>query len=96
MSDVTGFEEVTVRRAGDLGRSHDSDLPTTRGPRDYGWGTDLKSPAWDEVKAKIDPADYDPKMHVATIHYDLDAWEYTIEYHVDVERDLPGDYEGNR
>jgi hypothetical protein len=83
----TGYEKVVVRRAGDLGTTTDSEPPAIQGVGDYGWGTDLKSPAWDKVKEKIDPDDFDPKTHVATIHYDLDAWEYTIEYLVEVERD---------
>ncbi|MDS0478675.1 hypothetical protein [Natrinema sp. 1APR25-10V2] len=85
--DGTGYEEVVVRRVGDLGYTNDSEPPGIRGLGDHGWGTDLKTPAWDEVRKKIDPGDYEPKTHVATIHYDLDAWEYTIEYLVEVDRD---------
>ncbi|PGF13810.1 hypothetical protein CP556_25110 [Natrinema sp. CBA1119] len=85
--DGAGFEEVVVRRAGDLGVDSESEPPTIRGPGDHGWGDDLKTPAWNEVREKIDPADYDAKTHVATIHYDLDAWEFTIEFFVEVDRE---------
>ena len=85
--DGTGFEEVVVRQAGDLGVTVDSEPPLIRGVKDHGWGDDLKVPAWRSVREKIDPSDHNPKTHVATIHYDLDAWEYTIEYHVEVVRD---------
>lgn len=85
--DGTGFEEVVVRRAGDLGVDSESERPTIRGPGDRGWGNDLKTPAWDEVRTMINPTEYEPKTHVATIHYDLDAWEYTVEFFVKVDRD---------
>lgn len=83
---ATGVEEVVVRRAGDLGVSPDSEPPLIRDVGDYGWGTDLKTPAWEQVREQIDPADHPAKTHVATIHYDLDAWEFVVEFLVEVER----------
>jgi len=85
--DATGFEEIVVRRAGDLCSTTDSEPPGIRGPQDHGWGTDLKTPAWDDVRENVDPAEYEAKTHVATVHYDLDAWEYTIEYLVEIDRE---------
>lgn len=85
--DATGFEEIVVRRAGDLGSSTDSEPPTIRDTGDHGWGSDLKTPAWDEIREKVDPDNHEPKTHVATVRYDLDAWEYTIEYRVEVSRE---------
>ena len=85
--DKTGYEKIVVREAGDLGSSTDSEPPGIRDEGDHGWGTDLKTPAWDAVREKIDPEDYEPKTHVATIHYNLDEWDFVIEYLVEVDRE---------
>ncbi len=87
MSDPTGFEKIVVSDSPDgslrIQTSADSKLPTIRNVGDQGWGDDLKMPAWGEIREYLDPADYEPGEHIATIQYDLAAWEYQIEYQVD-------------
>lgn len=87
MTEATGYTEVVVAEGVDgspeFRKTIDSEPPEIRDVGDYGWGTDLKTPAWDDVRDRLDPDDGELGMHVATIHYDLDAWEYRVEYHVD-------------
>lgn len=87
MSDdgATGYHEVVVRDAGDLGYTNDSEPPGIRGTKDHGWGTDLKTPAWSEIRDRLEDRGLDVEeleagTHVATIRYDLDAWTYEIEW----------------
>jgi len=83
----TGSEEVVVSDDGrerELRKTVDVDAPDIRGPEDYGYGTDLTVPAWDEVRDTLGDLDeYEDGEHVATIHYDLDDWSYWIEWHVE-------------
>ncbi|ADB63734.1 hypothetical protein Htur_5005 (plasmid) [Haloterrigena turkmenica DSM 5511] len=79
-NDGTGFEKVVVRRTGDLDVETGSEPPEIRGSGDYGYGSDLQTPAFDGIHECLDPDEHDAKTHVATIWYDLDAWEYTSEY----------------
>jgi len=81
------YEKIVVREAGDLGSSTDSEPPDIHDADDHGRRMDLKTPAWDAVRANINPSDYEPKTHVATIHYDLDEWDFVIEYLVEVDRE---------
>lgn len=46
----------------------------------------LKTPAFDDVRDAVDLEAHEPGTHVATIHYDLDAWEYTVEFLVETNR----------
>jgi len=83
----TGSEEVVVSDDGrerELRKTVDGEPPDIRGPQDYGYGDDLKVPAWDEVRNKLgDLDDYQDGELVATIHYDLDDWSYRIEWCVE-------------
>ena len=81
------YEKIVVRSAGDLAISTDSEPPDTRDEDDRDWGGDLKTPAWDAMRENINPSDYEPNTHVATIHYDLDEWDFVIEYLVEVDRE---------
>lgn len=88
MSDATGFEEVVASADGvntemEFRTTVDSEPPSIRDVGDRGWGTDLKTPAWEEVRDRLDPHDYADGTRVATIHYDLDAWTVDVEYHAD-------------
>lgn len=87
MTEATGYQEVVVAEgvdgAPEFRKTVDSEPPTLSGLKARGWGTDLQTPAWDDVRDRLDPADYELGTHVATIHYDLDAWEYRVHYHVD-------------
>ncbi|WP_339105907.1 hypothetical protein [Haloterrigena salinisoli] len=82
-NDGTGFEKVVVRRAGDLGVDTDPEPPEIRGPGDSGSGSDLQTPAFNEIRERVDLDEHDAKTHVATIWYDPDTWEYTVEYSVE-------------
>jgi len=81
------YEKIVVREAGDLDSSTDSEPPDTRGEGDRDQGVDLKTLAWDAVRENINPSDYEPQTHVATIHYDLEEWDFVIEYLVEVDRE---------
>ena len=81
------YEKIVVRSAGDLAISTDSEPPDTRDEDDRDWGGDLKTPAWDAMRENINPSDYESNTHVATIHYDLDEWDFVIEYLVEVDRE---------
>jgi len=87
MTDATGYQEVVVAEgvdgAPEFRKTVDSEPPSIRDVGDWGWGTDLQTPAWDDVRERLDPTDYELGAHVATIHYDLDDWGYRVEYHVD-------------
>lgn len=69
----TGYEEVVVSDDGrerELRKTVDGEPPEIRGPQDYGYGTDLSVPAWDEVREELGDLDeYEDGEHVATIHY---------------------------
>lgn len=89
---ATGYEEIVVSDDGvdtdlELRTTVESEPPSIRDHGDYGWGDDLKVPAWDAVRDVIDVEAHDAGAHVATIHYDLDAWDYTIEFLVETDRD---------
>ena len=83
----TGFEEVVVSDDGrerELRKTVEGEAPDIRGLQDYGYGTDLTVPAWDEVRDTLGDLDeYEDGQHVATIHYDLDDWSYRIEWCVE-------------
>ena len=81
------YEKIVVRETDDLGSSTDSEPPDTRDEGDHDRGVDLKTPAWEAVRENINPSDYEPQTHVATIHYDLDKWDFVIEYLVEVSRE---------
>jgi len=85
--DSMRYEKIVVREAGGLGSTTDSEPPDIRDESNHGWRMDLKTPAWDAVRANINPGEYEPKTHVATIHYDLDEWDFVIEYLVEVDRE---------
>lgn len=87
--EAVGYERVRVRRAGDLGVDPDSQTPEARGLKYHGWGTDLKAPAWDEVRDRladrgVDVAKLAPKTHVATIEYNLYDWTYSIRWELEI------------
>lgn len=88
--EAAGHHKVVIRENSrgerDLGYTTGSDPPTSRSPADYGWGTELKTPAFDDVRDVVDLEAHEPGTHVATIHYDLDAWEYTVEFLVETNR----------
>ena len=99
MTEATGYQEIVVAEGVDgspeFRKTTDSEPPTLSGLKSRGWGTDLQTPAWNDVRDRLDADDFELGTHVATIHYDLDAWEYRVEYHVErtfVERlqDLVG------
>jgi hypothetical protein len=81
------YEKIVVKEASDLGSTTDSEPPDIRDEGDHGWEIDLKTLAWDAVRENINPSDYEPKTHVATIHYDLDELDFVIEYLVEVDRE---------
>jgi len=85
--EATGFEDIVVAEGVDgspeFRTTVESEPPTLSGLKARGWGTDLKTPAWDDVRDRLDPTDFELGARVATIHYDLDAWEYRVEYQVD-------------
>lgn len=87
MTEATGYTEVVVAEGVDgspeFRKTVESEPPGIRDVGDYGWGNDLKTPAWEEVRDRLNPADFEVGTQVATIHYNLDAWEYHIQYHVD-------------
>jgi len=88
--DGAGYEIVTVREKASGGRglgiSHDSEPPGIRDVGDYGVGTDLEAPAYEEIKERIDLEAYEPGTEIARVDYDLDVWTYDVEYLV-----LPSD-----
>lgn len=49
-----------------------------------GWGA-LQSAAYEAIEETIDLASRPPGTKIATVRYDLDAWDMTIEFHVEVE-----------
>lgn len=87
MTEATGYQDIVVAEgvdeAPEFRKTVDSEPPTLSGLKARGWGTDLQTPAWDDVRERLDPADYELGTYVATIHYDLDDWSYRVEYHVD-------------
>jgi hypothetical protein len=86
--DGTGFEIVTVRKkpdgSHDLGKSIDSEPPSIRDVGDYGWG-ELRTEAFDRVRDRLDPEEFDRHTELAKVHYDLDRWAYSIEWLVEIE-----------
>lgn len=86
--DATGYEIVTVREnsrgENDIGISLHSEPPEIRGTQDYGFGTDLRTPAANEIRETLDLEEYDGGERIARIRYDLDAWTYDVEYLVPV------------
>jgi len=86
MTGSTGYQEVVVAEGVDgspeFRKTVESEPPTLSGLKARGWGTDLQTPAWDDVRERLDPTDYELGTHVATIHYDLNVWEYRVDYHV--------------
>lgn len=86
--DATGYEIVTVREnsrgENDIGISLHSEPPEIRGTQDYGFGTDLRTPAANEIRERLDLEEHDGGERIARIRYDLDAWTYDVEYLVPV------------
>jgi len=79
-----GYYLVTVRESStgrDLGWSTDSEPPESDGRLgDYGSGSDLKGPGFDEIEAEVELEEIEPGTHVATLWIDLDEWTYEVEY----------------
>lgn len=80
----TGFEKVVVK-SGTLTQGPDSNRPEVNTAIDAGQDDLMFVPAWDEVREEVDPEDHEEGTHVATIHYDMDAKNYNIEYYVETK-----------
>lgn len=80
-----GWELVAVREtprgALDVGIGA-SDFPEFRDLEDRGFGTDLKTPAFDEIREHVDELDVEigPGDTVAVIYYDLENWSSDVEF----------------
>ncbi|GGK85319.1 hypothetical protein GCM10009067_41830 [Haloarcula sebkhae] len=69
-----------MKEAGYLSSTTDSEPSDIRDRGGHGWRIGLKTLVWDAVQENSNPSDYEPKTHPATIHYDLNAWDFVIEY----------------
>lgn len=90
----TGFENVVVK-SGTLARGPDSKRPEIETAIDAGQDDQMFIPAWDEVEEEISPEDHDEGTHVATIHYDMDAKSYNVEYYVETKSEKEQDEADN-
>lgn len=81
-----GFHEVVVARASngrpEFRKGAGSVAPKAKPGEHFGWGSDLQQPAWNEILQNLNSEHYEIGEHVATIHYNLDSYEYDIDYHV--------------
>jgi len=79
-----GYYEVYVRESSSghaLGWGSESKPPESDGRlADYGSGSDLKGPGFDEIEDRLDLEELNPGTYVATLWIDLDAWTYQIEW----------------
>lgn len=84
MTSRAGFYAIYVRdglNGHDLGWSvEESDPPESDGRlADHGGGSDLKSPAFDAIRDRIEVEEIEPGTRVGTIWIDLDAWSWSVE-----------------
>jgi len=80
----TGYETVVVK-SGTLERGEDTEFPEIHTAIDAGQDDMMFIPAWEDVEDEVDPDDHEEGTHVATIHYDMDAKSYDVEYYVETE-----------
>ncbi|GAB7093187.1 hypothetical protein JCM30237_03390 [Halolamina litorea] len=80
----TGYETVIVK-SDRLARGPETEMPEIDTAIDAGQDDKMFIPAWEDVREEITPEDHEEGTHVATIHYDMDAKSYELEYYVETE-----------
>jgi len=66
-------------------RQSESEQLEATGLKIHGYGSDLKSPAFDELRDRLDLDAFEPHEYVGTITIDVEEWVYAVELAEGVE-----------